>query len=186
MLKVAKLRAQDRSDLFTEAAEQMRVRPSIVEKDFWVCHVLKCLFSRHSLQNHLVFKGGTSLSKVYGLIQRFSEDIDLILDWRLLGFDHAELLQDHSSKTQRDKFNKEVNRLAGVFIAEKLTPELNAIFQNIGFGLSAEVEPGDSLVVNVRYPAAFSEIYIRPKSGWRLARLLLGAIQGPRDSALCR
>ncbi|MBL8236273.1 MAG: nucleotidyl transferase AbiEii/AbiGii toxin family protein [Bryobacterales bacterium] len=163
MFRVAKLSSQERSDLFTEAAAQMAIRPSILEKDFWVCLVLKFLFSDHSLQKHMVFKGGTSLSKVYGLIQRFSEDIDLILDWQLLGFDRAEPLRDQLSKTQQDKFNKEVNRLAGVFIAEKLTPELDTLLRDMEVGLSAEVDPGDPLVVNVRYPAAFAESYIRPE-----------------------
>jgi hypothetical protein len=163
MLKVAKLSAQDRSDLFAEAAQQMGIRPSIVEKDFWVCLVLKFLFGEHSLKKQLVFKGGTSLSKVYGLIQRFSEDIDLILDWQLLGFDRAEPLRSLPSKTQQDKFNKEANRLAGVFIAEKLTPELDTLLRSTGVGLFAEVDSKDPLVVNVRYPAAFSESYIRPE-----------------------
>jgi len=163
MLKVAKLSAQDRSDLFAEAAEQMGIRPSIVEKDFWVCLVLQFLFGEHSLKKHMVFKGGTSLSKAYGLIQRFSEDIDLILDWQLLGFDRAEPLRDLTSKTKQDKFNKEANRLAGDFIAEKLTPELDTLLENIGVGLSAEVDSKDPHVVNVRYPAAFSESYIRPE-----------------------
>lgn len=163
MLKVAKLSAQDRSDLFAEAAQQMGIRPSIVEKDFWVCLVLKFLFGEHSMKMHMVFKGGTSLSKVYGLIQRFSEDIDLILDWQLLGFDRAEPLLALPSKTQQDKFNKEANRLAGLFIAEKLTPELDTLLRNIVVGLSAEVDSKDPLVVNVRYPAAFSESYIRPE-----------------------
>lgn len=163
MLKVAKRSTQDRSDLFAEAAEQMGIRASIVEKDFWVCLVLKFLFNEHPLQKYMVFKGGTSLSKVYGLIQRFSEDIDLILDWQLLGFDRVEPLRDLPSKTQQDKFNKEANRLAGVFIAETLNPKLNTLLTELGVGLSAEVDSEDPLVINVRYPAAFSESYIRPE-----------------------
>lgn len=60
------------------------MNPAIVEKDFRVCWILKRLFAEPALKDHMVFKGGTSLSKVYRLIDRFSEDIDLILDWRLL------------------------------------------------------------------------------------------------------
>jgi predicted nucleotidyltransferase component of viral defense system len=59
----------------------------VVEKDFWVCWILKRLFADPHLKEQMVFKGGTSLSKVYGLVDRFSEDIDLVLDWRLLGYD---------------------------------------------------------------------------------------------------
>lgn len=56
-----------------------------IEKDLWVCYMLDYLFHRCALKDNLPFKGGTSLSKAYGLIERFSEDIDLILDWRVLG-----------------------------------------------------------------------------------------------------
>lgn len=56
-----------------------------IEKDFWVCYMLDYLFHRCAWKDNLDFKGGTSLSKAYGLIERFSEDIDLILDWRVLG-----------------------------------------------------------------------------------------------------
>jgi hypothetical protein len=86
MDKVARLPAGDRHDIFSEAASRLGIRPTIIEKDFWVCFVLKLLFSKAPFKDELVFKGGTSLSKVYGLIERFSEDIDLVLDWRLLGF----------------------------------------------------------------------------------------------------
>jgi hypothetical protein len=76
----------DRRDLFSETASQLGMNPAIVEKDFWVCWILKHLFSEPGLKGQMVFKGGTSLSKVFGLIDRFSEDIYLILDWRLLGY----------------------------------------------------------------------------------------------------
>jgi predicted nucleotidyltransferase component of viral defense system len=81
MDKLARLPAAERRDVFIEAAAGLGIRPTIVEKDFWVCVVLKFLFQKSRLGQSLVFKGGTSLSKVHGLIERFSEDIDLVLDW---------------------------------------------------------------------------------------------------------
>lgn len=57
----------------------------MIEKDFWVCWTLDYLFHDSPWKEHLAFKGGTSLSKCFDLIHRFSEDIDLILDWRLVG-----------------------------------------------------------------------------------------------------
>lgn len=60
----------------------------IIEKDFWVTWVLGKIFADEELSKMLIFKGGTSLSKVFHLINRFSEDIDLILDRRLLRFYH--------------------------------------------------------------------------------------------------
>ena len=57
----------------------------LLEKDFWVCWTLRQIFSDPELAPHLRFKGGTSLSKVFDAIQRFSEDIDLAVDWEQLG-----------------------------------------------------------------------------------------------------
>ncbi|MDA3814346.1 MAG: nucleotidyl transferase AbiEii/AbiGii toxin family protein [Candidatus Cloacimonetes bacterium] len=59
----------------------MHTTNAIVEKDFWVVWTLDKLFSEEKLSKILMFKGGTSLSKIFGLIERFSEDIDLILNW---------------------------------------------------------------------------------------------------------
>jgi len=61
-----------------EVAGKMGVDVTIIEKDFWVCWVLKSLFSLPFGHPLMVFKGGTSLSKAYGLIDRFSEDIDIV------------------------------------------------------------------------------------------------------------
>ena len=58
-------------ELFQEAGILRGMSPAIVEKDFWVCWVLKRLFADPELKNQMVFKGGTSLSKVFGLIVQF-------------------------------------------------------------------------------------------------------------------
>jgi predicted nucleotidyltransferase component of viral defense system len=81
MRDVARLPENDRRDLFRAAAQKMLVHEAIIEKDFWVCRALDYLFHDYTEKDHLVFKGGTSLSKAFGAIERFSEDIDLILDW---------------------------------------------------------------------------------------------------------
>ena len=72
------LSEQDKRDVFEAAASRLDTLPSYVEKDFWVCLVLDVLYNRVP-DGHpkLLFKGGTSLSKAFGLIRRFSEDIDL-------------------------------------------------------------------------------------------------------------
>ena len=71
----ARLPIDERQLYFEQAAAQLGMSPAIVEKDFWVCWALKNIFSSKKLRPHLVFKGGTSLSKVYGVIERFSEDV---------------------------------------------------------------------------------------------------------------
>jgi predicted nucleotidyltransferase component of viral defense system len=83
---IARMAATDRADLFTTAASRRRLTPEIVEKDFWVCWTLWRLFTMPNLPAGLLFKGGTSLSKLYKAIERFSEDVDLSFDRADLGF----------------------------------------------------------------------------------------------------
>ena len=156
---------EDRRDIFSEAAARIGIRPTIIEKDFWVCVVLNLLFQKSRFAPLLVFKGGTSLSKAHGLIERFSEDIDLVLDWKLIGFGKGlkDPMRNFDSKSKQDQFNKEINRLAAAYIAETLCPELDNFLRNEGIGLSASVDPDDPHAVNIRYPAAFKETYIRPE-----------------------
>ena len=70
--------ARDRLDLFLAAANRLGAPVNHIEKDFWVCWTLNTLYRERPADGpRLLFKGGTSLSKAYGLIQRFSEDIDI-------------------------------------------------------------------------------------------------------------
>lgn len=86
MNKVATMERGEREELFSETAARLGVADAIVEKDFWVCWVLKQLFSNNAFEERLLFKGGTSLSKIFHAINRFSEDIDLAVDYVALGF----------------------------------------------------------------------------------------------------
>jgi len=72
-------------------------------KDFWVCWTLDYLFQDSPWKDRMAFKGGASLSKVYRAIERFSEDIDPILYWRLLGYSEDEPWQERSP-TKQDAF----------------------------------------------------------------------------------
>jgi hypothetical protein len=165
MDKLARRPAEYRRDIFSEAAARLGIRPTIIEKDFWVCVVLKFLFQKSRFGKSVVFKGGTSLSKAHGLIERFSEDIDLVLDWKVIVFGAGlrDPMEDFASKSKQDHFNKEINRLAADYIAKTLCPELEDLLRQEGVGLSATVDRDDPHSVNVRYPAAFAEAYIRPE-----------------------
>jgi hypothetical protein len=69
---------KERRDLFVGAADRLRTNEQNIEKDFWVCWTLDALFNEPEAgRPRLLFKGGTSLSKGYGLIERFSEDLDI-------------------------------------------------------------------------------------------------------------
>lgn len=86
MNNIARRKAAARAELFRETASRLGVSEAVVEKDFWVCCTLKQIFSIDSLRERLLFQGGTSLSKLFGVIHRFSEDVDLAADYAALGF----------------------------------------------------------------------------------------------------
>ncbi len=101
MDNVARLPAADRRDLFVAVGAARGVRADLIEKDFWVCWTLKRVFALKDLPG-LIFKGGTSLSKVYGAIERFSEDVDLSFERADLGCGGTEELAKLSGKKRRE------------------------------------------------------------------------------------
>jgi predicted nucleotidyltransferase component of viral defense system len=109
--------------LFSETVRQIGLpSSSAAEKDWWVVHTLAAIFSMECA-NALIFKGGTSLSKGWNVIQRFSEDIDLALDRAFLGFT-GELPKQDIKKLRRKSYQ---------FITEVFTGELKSKFTELGF-----------------------------------------------------
>jgi hypothetical protein len=100
------LTADARVRLCNEAQARLGLPAASIEKDFWVCWTLRELFRAHGWDQHLVFKGGTSLSKAWKLIERFSEDIDIVIDRAFLGFSGT-LGPEHapSRKQQRQRLD---------------------------------------------------------------------------------
>ena len=112
---------QEKHTYIVEAATRRGLSPVIIEKDFWVCLALEKLFQSR-FGEHLTFKGGTSLSKVYGLIRRFSEDIDLTIDKAFINsFGNA-------TSVRPDKISKQCRKV----IAEHLLPELKDLLSEYG------------------------------------------------------
>ena len=163
MDKVAGLSAQQRSELFEASASRRKLQPAIIEKDFWVCWLLKKLFNAPELKGQLVFKGGTSLSKVHGLIERFSEDIDLVLAWGLLGYGQngVDPWQEIASGTQQNRFNAEFNEKAARYIRETLCPLVETVTSTVD-GIRCVI-PDDPNVIEVHYPAAFGSSAFMPE-----------------------
>jgi len=157
MNKIALLDEQQRKELFSETARQMNTTEAIVEKDFWVVWTLDKIFADAHLGKVLKFKGGTSLSKVYDLIGRFSEDIDLILDWREVT---GEDPYNKRSKTQQNKFNEKTNETAQAYIRNKLLPIVAELVAPI---CTCGVDPHDPHSINITYPSAFADVYLRPQ-----------------------
>ena len=81
-----KLSKKRRIEILEQVNNRLGLPVQAIEKDWWVTMVLKAVLSSR-FSEHFVFKGGTSLSKAYHLIDRFSEDIDLAFDRKFLGFD---------------------------------------------------------------------------------------------------
>jgi len=157
MDKVTLFSIDERRELFSETAARRNMQPAIVEKDFWVCWTLSKLFGHEQLAKLLMFKGGTSLSKVFHLIDRFSEDIDLILDWRLVSGENPD---ETRSKTKQGKLNKEINAKAQGYIAGEL---MNMVQTEVSPICSCSIASDDPHVININYPEAFSDEYLRPE-----------------------
>lgn len=171
MYSIAKLSEQDKRILFRNTAQKTGLNEAIVEKDFWVCIMLDYLFHRCQWKDAFTFKGGTSLSKCYGLINRFSEDIDLILDWRVLGYGINEPWEARSN-TKQDHFNKEANARAERWLAEILLPTLRTDWADIlGTAPDFFIESDDPQTICFRYPCIY-----QTDSILQILRLEIGAL----------
>ena len=189
----ARLSPGERREIIAEAAIRMGVDFTIVEKDFWVCWTLRSLFSLSAQHAPMVFKGGTSLSKAYGLIQRFSEDIDVVtavdfyLDRGLLDPESA------PNRTQQLARMTTLDSACATYVGGELADALRASFaERLGTDVAWQllVDPNDQHSLLFHYPTSAPKIkhsYIREhvkiELGWRSAT-------GPRRSEnlqiLCR
>jgi len=150
----------DRAAAFGQAATVKAVSSVMIEKDFWVCWLLGVVFADRELAPHIVFKGGTSLSKVYGVIDRFSEDIDLSLSPVFVGADEARLDQA-SSRAQRDLAMRAMQDRCADKVRDFVAPRLEtAIAERLGppgadSWLRYEDDPNSrSPVIHFRYPTS--------------------------------
>jgi hypothetical protein len=114
-----KMPAEEKAQVFKEVAARLDIPARIVEKDFWVCWTLRELFEHPEIGARLTFKGGTSLSKGWKLIDRFSEDIDVVIDRDSLGFPGEKL-----SNKQLEKLKEACSR----YVVKNLLPELHKQF----------------------------------------------------------
>ena len=171
MLKIANASERERRIVFLNTAEKLEIHPAIVEKDFWVCFMLDYLFHRSAWKSNIAFKGGTSLSKSYGLIERFSEDIDLILDWRVLGYEKDEPWEERSN-TKQDAFNKEAGTRTEAFLKNEFMPAVIADLKNeLGRNVNCYIEDDDPQTVVFAYNRSFEDSAILP-----VIRLEIGAL----------
>lgn len=118
--------ASDQSLIIRETAARRGVLSVMVEKDFWVSWTLAVLFAHPEFAPQLVFKGGTSLSKVFGVIGRFSEDIDLSVSPAFLGISEESLEKSSSRKTAETRM-KELEMACIERVRGRFAPELERL-----------------------------------------------------------
>lgn len=164
MNKFLTLTKEQRAAVFERVGASVGLPMQAVEKDFWVTVILQAVFSLPVAQ-HLIFKGGTSLSKAWGLISRFSEDIDLAVNPIALGAAEGDLTK---------KQIKKLRKASSLFVSEQLTPMLCAKINEMGMSafLNIEAQPngeGDNTYpeprqIYIRYQSVFEKplTYLRP------------------------
>ena len=152
---------QTRRNAFTETATRKALPAVAVEKDWWVTTVLRALFAL-PYSEHLSFKGGTSLSKCYNLIERFSEDVDIAINREFFGF---------SGALTKNQIGTRLRRAACSFVRDKLQfdvakeLEYQGINTNL-FSTNVNITPittTDPEVIEIVYQSLFDDNdYIKP------------------------
>ena len=162
MDKVAAMPLEKRTELFRETSARRGLPWGLVEKDFWVCWTLHRIFKLGPAPARLLFKGGTSLSKVFGAIDRFSEDVDLSLNREDLGFAAAKDPYAAPSKKQARRLIDELSHTCKCTIRDTLLPalkqELASVIGPPGEAWSLRTSDTEPRRVYFIYPSA------RPKT----------------------
>jgi predicted nucleotidyltransferase component of viral defense system len=154
---------------FQQVDEAMGLQAVSVEKDFWVCWTLRELFLLPGIGQHLTFKGGTSLSKAWKLIERFSEDIDIIVDKEALGFGGEAAPDRAASNKQRKARLESLMNACREWVQGKLQPALASRIQSAlgdtDWQLEVDPDMPDGQCLLFHYPSVFpagAVGYVRP------------------------
>ena len=146
--------AEDRSRFCREAEARIGLSPASIEKDFWVCWILKELFTLPEWGTHLTFKGGTALSKVFGAIDRFSEDVDVSVDYRQLMPDLYDVELASMSKSARKRASDHLRGLLTQLSHDVLVPHIEVAVDNLmGKGICQIEVDASGEKIRLRYPS---------------------------------
>lgn len=148
MTEFFQLSAADQLAALTQAADASGRPPHLFEKDIWVVWALRHLFSA-SYAPHLVFKGGTSLSKAYGVIQRFSEDVDLTYDIRAIAGDLVDSASTPipANRSQEKKWSKEIRARLAQWVDAEVVPALRQALEREGLRATVRAR-GDQVYID--------------------------------------
>lgn len=163
MEKFAKKKKTEVLELYNIAAGNLGLNNAIIEKDFWVCYLLDILFNKTPFKNDIAFKGGTSISKSYNLIKRFSEDIDIILNWEKIGYKLNEPWVNRSN-TSQSNFNKETAIKTEKYIKDVFMPILSDVVKNeLGYNPKFYIDQQNPQTIIFEYNKIFKDNYILPQ-----------------------
>ena len=152
MLKFHHLPKAEKLKVFKQISARTPLPDFAIEKDWWVVQTLRIVFTM-DIARYVIFKGGTSLSKAWNLIDRFSEDIDLALDKAVFGIENV------STK----KHVKQLRSKSRQFITREFFPLLKTGFINAGLGDAKltipDTKDNDPLSIEIFYPNTIHRIY---------------------------
>lgn len=159
MRSVLSLSQSQRRELFVAAAQETGIGEVIIEKDFWVCWTLRTIFGLPNIGEHIIFKGGTSLSKVWKAIDRFSEDIDISISRAWLGFEGDDDPEGDVSNNERKRRLDRLSASCADAVRTKLLPLLEkGVEDTLGAkGWRLEIDPNDPQTILFEYPTALQE-----------------------------
>jgi predicted nucleotidyltransferase component of viral defense system len=157
---------EEKEKYFINARDIIGINSHLIEKDFWVCWLLKKLFEIKNLSDYLTFKGGTSLSKVFKLIERFSEDVDLSIEKTFFGFINDKDTSRAKSNKARNKLLEDLKQKCGNFVRNDLIKLLeDKIKEEVkeNWSLELDKDDPDAKTILFYYPSyKTKEVYVKP------------------------
>lgn len=143
------LSSDDQNEILQTSFQALNKFPQILEKDIWICWTLEKLFSMPNARP-MAFKGGTSLSKVFNIIERFSEDVDITIDYKSFNTDDPFDLS--TSNTKRKKISDQLKLFLKDYVTNEIVPYLKSCLQNEFTQLIKIEVSDDGEKLNIHYP----------------------------------
>ena len=167
---------EEKRYIFESASKRLNTAPNHMEKDLWVCFVLDALYNGLPEEHpKLLFKGGTSLSKAFALVQRFSEDVDIVVYREDLGFkeERDPTLALSLSNKKRKALFEELRSACSDYILEDMKKDLTILIDEIAQGCRVFPDPSDQdgQTLLVEYPS----IYTTEESSYVVPRVKIEA-----------
>ena len=147
-------------ELFKQLSFKTGIQPQAIEKDAWVTLVLRIIFNSE-IAEHLIFKGGTSLSKAYRLIKRFSEDIDIAVNREFLGFSD-ELTKGQIRKLRRKSHSFVLNEMPNIITREFASHNIDSHLFEINVE-NTKISDQDPEIIKITYQSVFNELSYIPR-----------------------